>query len=176
MSLSHHPVLLNDVSQELYTKDFDALVDMDDIETVLADNHERFLAYNLIRLSNAPHSGLRDSLHNDYIQGSKRYPKKRSAALLLLEQTTKTPSVSSISEGSSFAQKGGTAAKKSKPNENPWANKDCPHWVRRDTIPTGVSRKTNPRKGKNPPYPRSLKIPNPSHPTPVSNPAKRSLQ
>jgi hypothetical protein len=108
MSLSHHPILLNYVSQELYKKDFDALIDADELDTVIADNHERFLAYNLIRLSNAPHSGLCDSLHNDYIQGSKRYPKKRSAALLLLlEQTTKTPSVSSISEGSSFAQKGG---------------------------------------------------------------------
>jgi hypothetical protein len=119
MSLSHHPVLLNYVSQELYKQDFDTLIDADDIEKVMADNCERFLAYNLIRLSNAPHSGLRDSLHNNYIQGSKRYPKQRSAALLLLEQTTKTPSVSSISEGLSFAQKGGTAAKKSKPSKNP---------------------------------------------------------
>jgi hypothetical protein len=148
MSLSHHPVLLNYVSQELYKKDFDTLINADDIEKVMADNCEHFLAYNLIRLSNAPHSSLRDSLHNNYIQGSKRYPKKRSAAQLLLEQTTKTPSVSSISEGSSFAQKGGTAVKKSKPSENPWANKDCTHCGKKGHNPNRCFKKNKPSDGK----------------------------
>jgi hypothetical protein len=129
LTLSHQPSMLNYISQELYGKDFDDLSDVGAIEKVIEDNQERFLAYCMIRFSNQSHAGLRDSLHNDFIQGSKRYPKKRSGALLLLEQTTKTPTVSSVSEGSSFAQKGGHAKNKSKSksNKNPWANKECTH-------------------------------------------------
>jgi hypothetical protein len=152
ITLSHQPDLLNYVSQDLYGKDFDDLTtNVAAIEKVIEDNQEQFLAsYNMIPLTNPSHSGLCDSLHNDYIQeGSKRYPKNRSAApLVLLEQTTKTPTVSSVSEGSLFAQKGGNAAKKSKPNENKWANKECTHCGKKGHNPDKCFKKNGDKESK----------------------------
>jgi hypothetical protein len=125
MTLARHPDLLNYVSNELYENEFDSLTDVKEKETVIADNAERFLAYVMIRHSGPQYANLRASLHEDYIQGSKRYPKKRSRALFFLEQATNMPIVSSPSKGTALAQKGGTA-KKSKPNEtNKWASKEC---------------------------------------------------
>jgi hypothetical protein len=149
LTLSHQPDLLNYVSQDLYGKDFDDLTNVAAIEKVIKDNQEQFLAYCMIRFSNPSHTGLHDSLHNeDYIQESKRYPKKRSAALLLLEQTTKTPTVSSVSEGLSFAQKGGNAAKKSKPNDNKWANKECTHCGKKGHNPDNCFKKKSDKESK----------------------------
>jgi hypothetical protein len=107
-----HKVLLEYVAQENHTLTFAAL-SAEQKQAVHEDAEERFISYAFLYQSGAQHGNLKVDLRNDFTTGSNRYPKTRQQTLHLLDKYSKTVFVpkTTSSEGSSFAQKGGSGGR-----------------------------------------------------------------
>jgi hypothetical protein len=107
-----HKVLLDNVSQESYTKSFEGL-EVAEQKLVRDDAEERYVSYAFLRQSGIQHGNLKVDLQNDFTTGD-CYPKNRQQTLHLLDKYSKTvtPKVTQ-SEGASFAQKGGRGSGRS---------------------------------------------------------------
>ena len=129
-------VLLEYVAPSLYPgRAFDSLDELE-MKAVQASTEERYLSYCFLRKSGKQHSKLRVDLQDKFTTGQDNYPATRQEVLHLLDKytknvVTKTPA----SEGTSFAQKGGTGEKKKKDKDKDkkkapydkaaWKNRSC---------------------------------------------------
>jgi hypothetical protein len=96
-------VLLEYVSQELYTRSF-ADLGAAEQQLVRDDTEERYVSYAFLRQSGMHHGNLKVDLQNDFTNGYNYYPKNRQQTLHLLDKYSKTV-VAKVthSEGASFA-------------------------------------------------------------------------
>ena len=78
---------------------------------------DRFIAYGLLRTSNKDHDHLKNALLDDYAKDQDNYPTNPQQALLLIDKYSKSPTVVTPSEGTSFAQKGKKGSEKKKSND-----------------------------------------------------------
>ena len=78
---------------------------------------DRFIAYGLLRMSNKDHDHLKNALSDDYAKDQDNYPTNPQQALLLMDKYSKSPTVVTSSEGTSFAQKGKKGSEKKKSND-----------------------------------------------------------
>jgi hypothetical protein len=78
---------------------------------------DRFIAYGLLRTSNKDHDHLKNALLDDYAKDQDNYPTNPQQALLLMDKYSKSPTVVTSSEGTSFAQKGKKGSEKKKSND-----------------------------------------------------------
>ena len=92
-------------------EDYTSLSDSDQ-QTTKEDLEECFLAYLLITNSSTVNDSIKHELKNDYVKGSDQCLDTKSTALMFLDQYSKMNPPSSVSEGTSFAQKGGKGGKK----------------------------------------------------------------
>jgi hypothetical protein len=96
------------VAQGNHTLAFTAL-SAEHKQAVRKDAEERYISYAFLRQSGAQHGNLKVDLRNNFTTGSNQYPKTHQQTLHLLEKYNKTVVVPkmTLSEGLSFAQKGG---------------------------------------------------------------------
>jgi hypothetical protein len=103
-----HKILLEYVAQESHTR---AFTDLGPVEQQLVrdDAEERYVSYAFLRQSVTQHGNLKVDLQNYFTTGDNLYPKNRQQTLHLLDKYSKTVIVKvTHSEGTSFAQKGGS--------------------------------------------------------------------
>ena len=86
-------------------------------EKVIVDKSARDIAYGLFRTSNKDHDHLKNALSDDYAKDQDNYPTNPQQALLLMDKYSKSPTVVTSSEGTSFAQKGKKGSEKKKSND-----------------------------------------------------------
>ena len=82
---------------------------------------ERFIAYGLLRTSNKEHDHLKSALSDDFAKDQDNYPPTPQQSLMLMDKYSKSPTVVTQSEGTSFSQKGKNKGgeKKKSDDKNP---------------------------------------------------------
>ncbi len=88
---------------------------------------ERYLSYVFLRQSGKQHNKLKVDLQNDFTTGDDRYPKNRQQTLHLLDKYSKSTVVqTNPSEGTAFAQKGGSPTRQDDTYDKKyWKDKEC---------------------------------------------------
>ena len=81
---------------------------------------DRFIAFGVLKTSNKDHDHLKNALWDDYAKDQDIYPTTPQQSLLLMDKYSKSPTVVTQSEGTSFAQKKKKGSEKKKSdNKNP---------------------------------------------------------
>ena len=125
-----HPCLLDwqtHHDHETLTK-FEELTTDDEKAEVCANAQERMLTYIMMQQSGKFADKLRNDTRDDYLKSLGQYPGTRTELLNLLDRYSRAPVRPTItSEGTSFAQKGGSGGKKSGAAFDPtfWKDKTC---------------------------------------------------
>ena len=110
-------VLLEYLSQELYTQSFSVLTEAEQRVT-REDAEERYLSYAFLRQSGTQHVNIKMDLQNDFTNGENRYPKNRQQTLHLLDKYSKTVvQRATHSEGTEFV-KGGRGYRSGRGRDN----------------------------------------------------------
>jgi hypothetical protein len=117
-SLTKHKSLLKHVAQEqsvgTTVVTFASLTTAQQ-DAVRIDTEERYFSFIFLRQSGAQHTKLKVDLQNDFTTGDNHYLKTRQQTLHLLNKYSKTAvTTTTNSEGASFAQRGGSGARKKK--------------------------------------------------------------
>ena len=123
-------------AQETHKKPYSSL-SADQQALARSEAKERVLSYALIVSSSNQHKKIKEDLSNDFTKGEDYYPRDRSQALMMMDHYSKSPTVVTVSEGTSFAQTGNKKKKgdKDKPkttDKDPkefdkayWKDKEC---------------------------------------------------
>ena len=107
-------------AQLLHKQPYEALATAD--KKIVAENaRDRFIAYGLLRTSNKEHDHLKNALSDDFAKDQDNHPPTPQQSLMLMDKYSKSPTVVTQSEGTSFAQKGKNkgSEKKKSDDKNP---------------------------------------------------------
>ena len=122
-------------AQEAHKKPYSSLTP-DQQALARSEAKERVLSYALIVSSGNQHKKIKEDLSNDFTKGEDYYPRDRSQALMMMDHYSKSPTVVTVSEGTSFAQTGkkkkGDKDKPKTTDKDPkefdkeyWKDKEC---------------------------------------------------
>ena len=79
-----HKVLMEYVAKELYTQNFSALTEAEQL-VIREDAGEHYLYYAFLRQSGTQHGNIKLDLQNDFTTGDNRYPKNCQHTLHFLD-------------------------------------------------------------------------------------------
>jgi len=107
-------------AQLLHKQPYEALGTADK-KIVVEQARDRFIAFGLLRTSNKEHDHLKSALSDDFAKDQDNYPPTPQQSLMLMDKYSKSPTVVTQSEGTSFAQKGKNKGgeKKKSDDKNP---------------------------------------------------------